>query len=179
LSFQNRRAAMQSSEAPSDETLWQAAIGPKADYYLPRFAKFQRDKRSFPSWNWPALFATFWWALYRKLWGGAVLFFVLTVLVQIALLVLSGLLAPRHVAASRAISFFSLPLSTWPCALLANGLYYRRVKSWVRLASAHDQDRKAQLAYLSEKGGTAPTVTVVAIIIGVVAFAFAFLRAAG
>jgi hypothetical protein len=170
---------MQSSEAPSDETLWRAAIGPKADYYLPRFAKFQRDQRSFPSWNWAALFATFWWAIYRKLWGSAVLFLVLTVLVQIALSILSGLLAPRHVAASQAISFFSLPLSTMPCALLANGLYYRHVKSWIGLASAHDQDQKAQLAYLSAKGGTAPAVTVVATIVGVVVFVFAFLRAAG
>jgi uncharacterized protein DUF2628 len=149
------------SEAPSDEVLWRAAIGPKADYYTPRFAKFQRDKSGFPSWNWAALFATFWWALYRKLWGGAVLFLVLSMLVYIALSILSGLLAPQHVGASQAISFFSLPLSTIPCALLANGLYYRRIKSWVRRAQTRDPDEKAQVAYLSAKGGTARVVVLV------------------
>ena len=59
-----------------------AYIGPRADRYRPRFERFTRTgapKFEF-SWNWPAAFAGVWWYLYRKMYGWALLDFVLSVL---------------------------------------------------------------------------------------------------
>ena len=37
--------------------LFRMAVGPGADYYAPRFLEYERVGRSFPSWNWAALWA--------------------------------------------------------------------------------------------------------------------------
>jgi len=59
-----------------------AYIGPRADRYRPRFERFTRTgaPRFEFSWNWPAAFAGVWWYLYRKMYGWALLDFVLSVL---------------------------------------------------------------------------------------------------
>ena len=55
-----------------EQNLYEAFLGPKnTQYYLDRFAKFDRDgavgRRAW-SWNWSAFFCTGLWALYRKLY---------------------------------------------------------------------------------------------------------------
>ena len=59
-----------------------AFIGPKAERYRPRFERFTRTgtTRFEFSWNNPAAFAGMWWYLYRKMYGWALLDFVLSVL---------------------------------------------------------------------------------------------------
>jgi hypothetical protein len=59
-----------------------AYIGPKAERYRPRFERFARTgtTRFGFSWNNPAAFAGMWWYLYRKMYGWALLDFVLGVL---------------------------------------------------------------------------------------------------
>lgn len=59
-----------------------AYIGPRADRYRPRFERITRTgaPRFEFSWNWPAAFAGVWWYLYRKMYGWALLDFVLSVL---------------------------------------------------------------------------------------------------
>ena len=62
-------------------------VAVNTDYYARQFAKFGAiDRPSFAlSWHWPALFAFFFWAMYRKLWlwagvnlaGGVLLAFIL------------------------------------------------------------------------------------------------------
>lgn len=49
---------------------WRAFLGPKADLYLERFARFTTTGTDAftATWHWPAFFATAWWFLYRKLY---------------------------------------------------------------------------------------------------------------
>jgi hypothetical protein len=70
-----------SSSPPSAEELT-AYIGPKAERYRSRFERFTRTgaTRFEFSWNNPAAFLGLWWYLYRKMYGWALVDFVLSVL---------------------------------------------------------------------------------------------------
>ena len=70
------------SSSPLSAEELTAYIGPRADRYRPRFGRFTRTgaPRFEFSWNWPAAFAGLWWYLYRKMYGWALLDFVLSVL---------------------------------------------------------------------------------------------------
>ena len=55
-----------------NEELYRAAVGAKkAGYYLPKFNSFDQGQ-SKVTWNWPAFFVTFFWLLYRRMYGLAV-----------------------------------------------------------------------------------------------------------
>jgi hypothetical protein len=70
-----------SAAQPTAEEL-RAYVGPNADRYLVRFARFRRgDEPRFAfSWNWMALGVGVWWYLYRKMYLWAVVDFALSVL---------------------------------------------------------------------------------------------------
>jgi hypothetical protein len=53
--------------APVDEARLRAAIGPKADFYLGKWAEMDA-KRTQISWNWPACLLSIYWFAYRKMW---------------------------------------------------------------------------------------------------------------
>jgi Tfp pilus assembly major pilin PilA len=152
-----------SGAAASEEVLWQAAVGEHYGYYLPRFAKYERTKRSFPSWHWPAFFVAFWWALYRKVWGGAILFLLLPILVGAAVLLAAKLLVPGDVAASDTAKWVGVLLSSALTAMLANGLYYHRVKARIEEAQIRYSDATAQLEYVARRGGTLRAIIPIAI----------------
>jgi len=58
------------------QDMYRAAVGEKkADYYLPLFERFDRPGGSPVSWNWPAVFVTFFWMLYRRMYGLALAYF--------------------------------------------------------------------------------------------------------
>jgi len=46
---------------------YDAVIGPRADYYRPRFEDFDANGARL-SWNWPAFFVTTIWFVYRGMW---------------------------------------------------------------------------------------------------------------
>jgi zinc-ribbon domain len=71
------RSAPPSDVKESDLALF---VGKNADKYLPAFQKFTLEGAdSFAaSWHWPAFFFTFWWTLYRKLYGWAILVILLS-----------------------------------------------------------------------------------------------------
>ena len=53
---------------PSLAVLYRLAVGPAADYYTPRFLKFERTGHAAPGWHWAAMLVPPVWAFYRKLW---------------------------------------------------------------------------------------------------------------
>jgi hypothetical protein len=63
-----------SSSAVREEEL-ALFVGKNAEKYLGKFRKFSRNgEDSFvTTWHWPAFFFSFWWTLYRKLYGWALL----------------------------------------------------------------------------------------------------------
>ncbi len=112
-------------------------VGPNAEYYAARFSGMGtiHDPRFRLSWNWPAFFFFFFWALYRKMWlwaglhlaGATVLVFATS---QSAVWVIYSLL--------------------WPVA--ANYLYFRSFGYHMRLAELHYSGQE-RLEYLGRKGG--------------------------
>jgi len=108
-----------------DKKQLEAAIGPKAEYYLARFEAIDAGRRA--GWNWPAFFLSTAWFSYRGMGGWAALNFVapwvaaiLMVLSVPFLLVLSAYL----------VLFFVL------VPLYADALYYRRIKKEVERTAA-------------------------------------------
>ena len=53
---------------PALAVLFRLAVGPAADYYTPRFLKYEGAGHGAPGWHWPALLLQSIWAFYRKLW---------------------------------------------------------------------------------------------------------------
>ncbi|MGI9319206.1 MAG: DUF2628 domain-containing protein [bacterium] len=131
------------TEAPKEDTKHSTKsylvrfVGPNADYYLEKFAQMgnPRNPKFRLSWHWPALFAFFFWSLYRKMWAWAAINYACTLL-----LVIFTTPSPWWLG-------FSL---IWP--LSANYLYYRHVASHVRkVRSSNIEDDREE--YLSSKGG--------------------------
>ena len=116
------------------QTLLMRFVKSNTDYYQPQFSKFGDPRKpAFKiTWHWPAFFAFFFWALYRKMWVWA------------ALNVLGG--AGLMLWASPGPVYLVWVL-IWP--VLANYLYFRAAATAANQAMEHPQ---AEQHYLN-KGG--------------------------
>ena len=156
------------SSSPLSAEELTAYIGPRAERYRPRFERFTRTgtTRFEFSWNWPAAFAGMWWYLYRKMYGWALVDFVLGVLLGWTLFV------PIVWGVARAVT--------------ADYLYFRQADRRIRearpISSAVDAPaaNAAHLVRLAAQGGVNAWVVWVAIagtllILAVLSFAFGWL----
>ena len=145
-----------------------AYIGPRAERYARRFARFTRTgaTRFEFSWNNPAAFLGLWWYLYRKMYGWALLDFVLGVLLGWTLFV------PILWGVARAVT--------------GDYLYFRQADRRIRearpISSAVDAPaaNAAHLARLAAEGGVNAWVTWVAVggallFLAILLFAFGWL----
>ncbi len=159
-----------SSQPPSAEELT-AYVGPKADRYMRRFGKFTRTgaTRFEFSWNWSAALVGMGWYLYRKMYGWALLDFVLGVLLGWTLFV------PILWGVARAVT--------------ADYLYFlhagRKVREARPLSSAGGEptSNPAHLSRLAAEGGVNAWVVWAAVaallfFLAVLLFAFGWLREA-
>ena len=145
-----------------NEQLYRAAVGEKkAGYYVPLFYRFDQGS-SRTSWNWPAFFVTFFWLLYRRMYGLAVgyllgLPFALAV-VLVALIALFGQTvgAALYYIVTLAVSFVVIPI-------FANAIYHWHVKQRIDKLAA---DAPSQDALLQRVIGQSATAGV-PVIIGV------------
>ncbi len=121
---------------PALAVLYRLAVGPAADYYAPRFLRYEAAGHGLPGWHWPAFLFPSFWAFYRKLWLPGVAY---------ALLPLAGAFAFTRLGAgvddSSAVWFASAVVAMWVLpglisALFANSLLYRRVRRQVGRAEA-------------------------------------------
>jgi hypothetical protein len=73
---------------------YQQALGPRAEYYLRQFEKFEHaGERWVATWNWPAFFFSSAWFVYRRMSGRSLLNFFLPVLfIMMAIIVNDGML---------------------------------------------------------------------------------------
>jgi hypothetical protein len=109
--------------------MYALAVGPRADRYLKLFRRFEQGR--WLSWNWAAFFFTLGWLCYRKLFGAALVYFI----VSAPLLVMYMLLVSVSDACTAALGTGSSPLEyamlAWLAAiyvvpgLFADRLYYR------------------------------------------------------
>jgi hypothetical protein len=148
----NERSTASSSDAVPDE-LWSAIAHRRTEYYVPKWKRYAAGESTFPSWHWPALFLTGWWALYRKSWAGAAALFFLPLGLVFAVGLLGGLLQVADVGTG-AMTLLAV-LAAWLLPpTLANGFYYRKACKLVAEARRQSADLATQRAYVTAKGGT-------------------------
>ncbi len=116
-------------------------LGPRAEYYALRFSRMGtiQEPKILLGWHWPAFFAFFFWAVYRKMWFWAGLNLVGAYLLY--------MLADGYPLLMPILILYSL---AWP--VLANSLYFRHFCHYVHESRSYSttEDR---LAYLSRQGG--------------------------
>ena len=138
------------TSAGSDE-LYALAIGDQnRHYYLPRFEAFEGAGATSLGWHWPAFFFTFWWLIYRKMWGMAALYLVLP---YGLLLALAPLATVSEAAAGVGYLVYTLAIFVVP-PLIATRRYYRHCQRLIGKAKATSSNPYVQVALLTSKGGT-------------------------
>jgi len=141
---------------PALAILYRVAVGPGADYYCPRFMRYERAGRSLPSWHWPAFLLPAIWAFYRKLWLPGVLFALLPVAGVFGFDALASALGD-----SVAVRLAALVSLTWilpgvVAGALANTLLYRRTRRRVRAAEAQTRRNHDAATLLARHKATSP-----------------------
>jgi type IV pilus assembly protein PilA len=136
--------------------LYRVAVGRQgADYYAPKFLRFDRPESARISWNWAAFLVSFFWFPYRRMYGYWAVFCLLIPLALSLFVAIAGsaLHVPRVFLvidiAQVAYSFVLIPM-------IANGLYYRHVKRRIELLREQVPDRTHQLAVLQNSPHTSP-----------------------
>ena len=144
----------------ADAEYYEAALGFKnTAYYLPIFARFDAEGVS-ASWNWPAFFASFYWLLYRKMWGYALAYFFLPV----PLFMISGGLAAMVELGALIGGVIHLGVLFVLFPMYANGLYYRHIKRKIAENKGTHADRERGLLLLAAKGGVANVAIIILIL---------------
>jgi len=156
-------------EIPEEE-FYKAVIGPKnQDYYLSRFARFDEAGKAGITWHWSALFVTFYWLLYRKMWLNAFLYFIAPYVIMIPVGIVAAIVGASgggdSILAVGNLLFLGAVFLLPP--LFANALYYRHCKKKIAEVRASTGEVQRQLGELTGKGGTSGVI-----IIFILAFVF-------
>ena len=112
-------------DEPNESERLSVFVGPAAPAYLRRFARVRQDNRPVlrAGWNWGAVLSPFLWALYRKLWGWALVIGMTEVVVPLLLLILAqhGVVPARFTL----LAYLSVVANRlfWPA--VADYLYFR------------------------------------------------------
>lgn len=164
------------ADAPFDQEVWAAVIGPRnTAYYLRRFeAQLTRGRVS--RWNWAALFMTTPWLIYRKMPGWALGYLlaplVLGPLIQATIAVaawFSGqgvvLLIANMLALVGFLAYWLLP------PMFANSVYFDHCRELIRRESLRAENREALLQNVARTGGTRSRWLLLAVFVVLVAVA--------
>jgi len=151
-------AASQSTNndaSDGQEEFYRAVIGEKSqDFYLRHFQRFDNFGKARISWHWPAFFITFYWFLYRKMWGSAVLYFFLPYIVMIPLAII-GAMAGKSADIAIGVGYLVYLVCIFSLLpMYANALYYKHCRNKIAAAKASSNERQRQLGELSARGGT-------------------------
>lgn len=122
-------------------------VGIKTEKYLPKFKKFSaHEMDNFrATWHWPAFFVPFWWMLYRKLYGWAILAFFIGLIPYINLLV-------------RVV---------W--AITANYIFYKHAKKRLSEIKERYPSPEAQKAVIAVSGGVGSLALIIGLVMALVA----------
>jgi len=139
---------------PALAVLFRVAVGPGADYYAPRFLKYEQAGRGSPGWNWPSFLFPSFWAFYRKLWLEGVLFALLPIAGAIVFANLGPQLDEARVPWLAAALLLTWFLPGIPPALIANSLLYRRVRRVVQRAESRTASAAKVVSLLAIRSPT-------------------------
>lgn len=149
------------------EALYRAAVGAKkADFYVPKFARFDEANASKLSWNWPAFFVSFYWFLYRRMYANWGIYCVLIpILLTIASAILETSLGQHpggwiYCVVTLGYSFVILPV-------FANALYHRAIKKRIDTLRQKIQDPASQLLILDNSPHTSNVIVILVPFVGI------------
>ena len=139
---------------PTLAVLFRLAVGPAADYYTPRFLRYEQAGHGMPGWHWPALLFQCLWAFYRKLWLLGVFYAALTA---------AG--ATLFLSLAENIDDWSLPwlvcagACVWlgpgiVAALVSTPLLYSRIRRMVSRAESRSRDAADAASMLAGRSAT-------------------------
>lgn len=143
----------ESMDAEQRGRMYQAYLGTAAQFYRPRFERFDRDGAK-PGWNWPAFFITFFWMLYRRLWVPALLYYFVIPLAFLLLWLVLSLVG---------VPVFDAYLGTWLANLAfvfivvpmyANVLVYRHTREKLEFAWRMAPSEDYAVGYAAGAGQT-------------------------
>jgi Tfp pilus assembly major pilin PilA len=153
---------MNTDTNPPMENLYRAAVGDRrADYYVPRFMRFDEPGASRASWNWPAFFVAFFWGLYRRMYGSSLL---LCLLMPYALLLALRLLfAFGHVPYAGLLTFVATIGYSWVIIpMYANAFYHRFIVRRINAVREKVADPAVQITVLENGPHTSSLAWVIA-----------------
>jgi hypothetical protein len=139
---------------PTLAVLFRLAVGPAADYYTPRFLRYESAGHGAPGWHWSALLLQSVWAFYRKLWLPGIFY---------ALLPAAGALA--FLSFAQALDDWSIPwllcaaVTIWLipgviAAVLSTPLLYGRIRRLVLRAERVSGDPAKAASLLASHRST-------------------------
>ncbi len=155
-------------EANSINNLYEATLGEKnRTYYLIKFKQFDQQGLSLlkASWNWPAFFFNFIWALYRKMYVWFFVFLNLGYLINFLFEISDSTIL------NALISFIPSILS----GIFGNSLYHNNVRKKIAVAQRNIKDKTRLLNFLKHKGGVNEWVIGVSILLFIVFVIFVIL----
>lgn len=142
------------SQSSQSEELYRHAVGErKAGYYVPLFYRFDQGS-SQVSWNWPALFVTFFWLLYRRMYGLAFGYLLLWPIVLVILLSVTTLLVGAAIAG---VLYWLLALAAQfvVAPMFANAVYHWHVKRQIARLAADAPSHEALVQRVIGQASTA------------------------
>lgn len=143
----------------TEQEAWAAMIGDSSTaYYLTRFERLATGGSA--SWHWPALFVTWYWLLYRKMWLGALIYFFAPGILTSVLTAMAPAALKPIAALAAWLAIFLVP------AIMANGWYFRHCEKKIADVRARGGSKAQMIARMEAMGGTS---NVAVIIIGVLA----------
>ena len=151
--------AQEIDQAAPDEARPRAAIGPRADYYLRRWAAMRAGGKAY-DWNWAACLMSVFWFAYRKMWGWMAI-------VALPFVVASPFLDPNHKTAFR-IAAFGLVGVSFLTGGFGNAAYRRQVERRAAGPETAEQLRAAGGVSLGAAIGAAVGLTVLSMAAGMV-----------
>ena len=156
------------------EALYRAAVGAKkAEFYAPKFLRFDQPGATKRSWNWPAFFVAFYWFLFRRMYAYCAIY---CILIPVALaIVFSIVISFFGARASNLFYVVSFGYSYLLIPLYANSLYHRSIRQRIEALRLKVPETKSQLLVLDS---TSPTTGIVWVIIPFVLVALVGILAA-
>ena len=132
------------NNSEQDYSLTEQLVGPKSEYYLPRFEKLRQSKTKI-SFNWSGFFFGTLWMVYRKMYLTAAIVMVVNAVLCIVI--------DSSVGAAT-VAF---------CHILGNYIYMLRIDKLAQKAQSMDVDEREK--FIRKKGGTSKTATAIVAVV--------------
>lgn len=157
-----RQSRDEETDLLTEQEAWTAMIGDSGTaYYLTRFERLAAGDSA--SWHWPALFVTWYWLLYRKMWVGALIYFFAPGILTSVLTAMAPAAVKPVVALACWLAIFLVP------AIMANRWYFRHCEKKIADVRARGGSKSQMIARMEAAGGTSNIAVIIIGIFAVVA----------